>query len=100
MAVVEAPERLHCVELDRYCSVFSKSFDGLHLGCLVTKTRTFHLLFAFSSQLAKFVRVLDNLIRVDNITRLTNTQTIPIFTPFLSAQVVDFRKPKNLRGSR
>lgn len=102
MVIVEFANKLHYVDLDKYCSVFSKSFDGLHMGCLVAKTDTLHFIFAFSSQLTKFLRVLSNLIRADadDHNRLESTQTVSLFTPFLSAQVVDFREGKDLRGNK
>jgi hypothetical protein len=68
------------------------------MGCLVAKTRTLHLIFAFGRQLGKFLRVLDNLIHVDGI-GLSGSQATAIFPPFLAGQVVDFRESRDLRGN-
>lgn len=70
------------------------------MGCLVTKTTTLHLLFPFGRQLTKFLRVLDNLIHVDDNYQLIGTQSACIFAPFLFAQVVDYREGRDLRGNR
>jgi hypothetical protein len=69
------------------------------MGCLVTKTSTVHLIFAFGRQLGKFLRVLSNLIQV-NDGRLSTSQAAVIFPPFMAAQVVDFREGRDLRGNQ
>lgn len=100
MVALESEGRWHCFELDQYCSVFSKSYDDLHMGCLVTKTSTVHFLFAFGRQLGKFVRVLDNLIHVNDGKLRSSQASGSIFPPFMAAQVVDFRQGSDLRGNQ
>lgn len=99
MVALESAGKVHSIDLDQYCSVFDKSFDGLHMGCLVTRNSTIHLIFAFRRQSGKFLRVLDNLIHV-NDGKLSSTQASAIFPPFMAAQVVDFRESRDLRGNQ